>query len=269
MSEAEATQVRGLYDAARIAWPGIHVEFEAFAARLRDSQSAAYASDLYLACACAQGDEPALREFDRRYLAAVRAAVARVDPSPDFVTEVEQLLRERLFVGDAAKINEYRGTGPLIGWLRTAALRTALNLRRSRHRHDEDPRNREDPDDEDVALIAGDLDPEATLLRERHRDIIHHALRAALADLAPEQRVVLRWSYLDHLTLARIAVLQGVSVPTAHRRLAAATAAFRTSVRHTLTSELQLSTESLDSLIRGIDADMALSLSALFQAGPD
>jgi RNA polymerase sigma-70 factor, ECF subfamily len=250
---------RALFDAAREAWPGIEVAFSVFAARVAEGggRASAYANDLYLACACAQGNDAALREFEQHYLAGIRGAVARIDNAPDFLTEVQQLLRERLFVGDSAKINEYRGNGPLAGWVRTAAVRTALNLRRT-------PRRELSPDD--LRPPDEPLDPEAALLRDQYREEISRAIRNALQTLTPEDRVLLRWTYLDRLTLAKIGVLQGVSAPTVHRRLTATMAALIAAVRSELATRLELSRASLDSLIRGVDSQMDISLSQLFRA---
>jgi RNA polymerase sigma-70 factor (ECF subfamily) len=254
-----ATRVRALYDAAAAAWPEVAVALDAFAARLEAAggpEAVTYPGDLYLACGCGAGDAAALRAFDERHLSDARAAIARIDGSPDFVAEVQQLLRERLFVGERPRIAEYRGRGPLGGWVRTAAVRTALNLRRSGKR----------PPPAGDAPLAELVDPETALLRERHRDEIDRALQNALGRLEPEARLLLRWAYLDRLTLAKIGVLHGVSVPTVHRRLAAATAALQAGVRQDLAERLQLSTASLDSLIRGVDAEMDLSLSRLFRS---
>lgn len=259
MAEADRApaRVRALYDAAAAAWPEVAVPFEAFAARVEAAggpDAVPYPGDLYLACGLGACDPAALRAFDERHLLDARAAVARIDGSPDFVAEVQQLLRERLFVGERPRIAEYRGRGPLGGWVRTAAVRTALNLRRS---------GKTPPADD--APLAALIDPETALMRERHRDEIDRALRNAIGRLEPEARLVLRWAYVDRLTLAKIGVLLGVSLPTAHRRLGAATAALRDGVRQDLAERLKLSAASLDSLIRGVDAELGLSLSRLLR----
>src|SRR5687768_11339566 len=126
--ELELGDIEQAFEEARAAWPGIDVLFSSFAARMTDAQSRANASDLYLACACSDGNRLALLEFERRFIGRVRDAVVRIDASYDFIVEVQQVLRERLLVGPAAKIRSYRGAGGLAAWVRTAALRTALNL---------------------------------------------------------------------------------------------------------------------------------------------
>jgi RNA polymerase sigma-70 factor (ECF subfamily) len=255
-------ELRPLFDEARAAWPGIDVPFAVFAARVtaaspRDGGGAGSinARELYLACACATGDLAALREFEQRYLGGVREAIARIDRSPDFIAEVQQVLRERLLVGPAAKLAEYRGSGSLAGWVRTAAVRTALNLRRA-YKGQVDG-------DERLAQLEQRLSPEVALMTEQHRRDINGSIQRAVAQLDRDDRLLLRYYYVDGLTLAKIATLQQIGLSTVYRRLEAATQAVLARVRTDLADRLRLSTESLDSLLRGIHDEIDLSLSQL------
>jgi RNA polymerase sigma-70 factor (ECF subfamily) len=266
--ESLRDELRPLFDAARAAWPGIDVPFETFAARVAaagvrgSADGAAGATingrELYLACACAAGDLAALREFEEGYLGAARAAIARIDRSPDFVAEVQQVLRERLLVGPDAKLADYRGSGSLAGWVRTAAVRTALNLLRS-YKGQVD-------DDESLGQLEQRLSPELALMKEQHRRDINAAIQRALAELSSDDRLILRYYYVDGLTLAKVAGLQKVSLSTVYRRLEAATQTVLARVRTDLADRLRLSTESLDSLLRNIHDEIDLSLSQLLGA---
>jgi RNA polymerase sigma-70 factor (ECF subfamily) len=246
-------EIQQSYAAARTAWPTIEVAFTTFAARLATG-NAAYASDLYLACACSDGDPTALAELDRIFLHGVPAAIARIDRSHDFVSEVQQILRERLLVGEDAKIRDYRGGGPLASWIRTAAVRTALNLRRrSQQEHKRGG-----------ALEALEPildDPEVILLRERYMPEIDAALRQAIAALDAKDRLLLHYYYVDGLTLAKIAALDRVGTSTVFRRITAAMQRVLASVKRALSNKLQLSITSLDSLLRNVRDDIDLSLS--------
>jgi RNA polymerase sigma-70 factor (ECF subfamily) len=250
-NSSEMDELRRAYEAARAAWPGIDLGFEVFAARL--AGAGPHTSDLYLACACGEAVPAALVEFDRMFLGCVRDAVARIDRSHDFVSEVQQILRERLLVGPHSKIREYRGVGALASWVRTAAVRTALNLRRSAHR---EPRQ-----GEPIEAFDALLDPEIALLRQRYMPEIDAALRRAIAALDAKERMLLHFYYVDGLTLAKIAALEGVGTSTIFRRLNAATQAVLSSMKDELSSRLQISMQSLDSLIRHVQDDIDLSLS--------
>lgn len=252
-NSSDLAEIRQSYEAARAAWPTIEVGFEAFAARLATA-SAAYATDLYLACACSDGDPAALVELDRIFVQAVPPAIARIDRSHDFASEVQQILRERLLVGADAKIREYRGGGPLASWIRTAAVRTALNLRRrSQQEHKRGSAL------ESLEPILDD--PAVVILRQRYMPEIDAALRHAIAALDAKERLLLHFYYVDGLTLSKIAALERVGTSTIFRRITAATQSVLASVKDALSDKLQLSGASLDSLLRNVRDDIDLSLS--------
>jgi RNA polymerase sigma-70 factor (ECF subfamily) len=265
----ENAELRRLHDEARVAWRGIDVSFERFVARLSDGGASLLrnpetaserARDLYLACACEDWNQPALAAFDRSYLDVVGVSVARIDTSADFVEEVRQILRERILVGPDAKIREYRGGGSLRGWVRTVALRTALNLRRG-HRH-------QTPLSQPDGGVAQALDPELAVLKERYRDEVNGAVKRSLALLDADQRQLLRFYYVDKLTMSKIAAHYKVGISTVFRRLEAATSGVLDRVRGDLSARLSLSTQGLDSLLRGAHDSLSLSLSEVLAASP-
>jgi RNA polymerase sigma-70 factor, ECF subfamily len=251
-NSSEIDEIRQCFDEASTAWPGVELAFEIFAARLQGA-GRTHASDLYLACACGEANPAALAEFDRRFLGWVRDAVARIDRSHDFIAEVQQILRERLLVGPNAKIRDYRGGGALASWVRTAAVRTAINLRR-RTKQDANPGRSSEP-------FEQLFDPEVALLRQRYVQEIDSALRDAIAALDPKERLLLHFYYVDGLTLAKIAALERVGTSTVFRRLNGATQAVLSHMKGQLSMRLQISTQSLDSLIRHVQDDIDLSLS--------
>ena len=264
-NSSDLDEIRQAFEQARAAWPGVELAFDAFAGRMtgNSGQTAglpgsmtrggcSHPVDLFLASACSEGDPVALAEFDRIFLGCVRDAVARIDRAHDFVTEVQQILRERLLVGPNAKIRDYRGNGALASWIRTAAVRTALNLRRRT--------TREAKQEASVEAFEA-LDPEIALLRQRYMPEIDAALRRAIAGLDPKERLLLHFYYVDGLTLAKIAGLERVGTSTVFRRLNAATQTVLAAMKDELSLKLQLSTQSLDSLIRHVQDDIDLSLS--------
>jgi RNA polymerase sigma-70 factor (ECF subfamily) len=248
-------ELRRIFSEAHEAWPEIALELDTFVARLEDagSEALAHAHDLYLACACSDGNAAALARFERDYLDAADEAIARIDAAPEFVSEVKQLLSARLLVGPTAKIREYRGSGGLVGWVRTAAVRTALNLQRSYKRVDAGA---------DAAREPG-RDPEVALIKAHHQADISAALQRAVERLEPADRQLLRFYYVESLTLARIAVLQDIGVSIVFRQLTAATKALLAAVKTDLAERLGLSPESLESLLRDVQQGMTASLTQL------
>ena len=251
-SSSEIDEVRQAFEQARAAWPEIHVAFDAFAARAVGA-GRAHLDDLYLACALSAADPVALAAFDEQFLSAVSDAVAKIDSSRDFIAEVQQILRERLLVGPNAKIHDYRAGGALAGWVRTAAVRTALNLQRATRR--------ETPLSSPIERAESLLDPAIELLRQRHAAEIDAALRRAIGALEPRARLLLQFYYVDGLTLSQIAAVEHVGTSTVFRRLHAATQAVLATLKRDLAARFQLSSDSLDSLIRHVQDDIDLSIS--------
>src|SRR5579871_4696812 len=101
-------RLEAMLQAGRQAWPGLDVGAEVFGRYVTERVASALdpiaamealeAQDLYLACACAQGLAEAIGAFERSILPVVTAGVRRIDPSPAFLDEVQQQLREKLFV---------------------------------------------------------------------------------------------------------------------------------------------------------------------------
>lgn len=214
------------------------------------------APDLLLALACSRGDAAALSIFEARYLANVGAYVARLSLSPSVVDELTQVLRERLLVGAPPRIAAYGGAGPLEGWLRAAALRTALNLKRSTRREVHS-------DDDDRAIAAAGSDPELAYLKQRYRVAFEQAFDAAMRSLEASSRTLLRLHYIDRLTLPQVAELSKTSRATVARRLAEARDALLTATRRELGERTGASPTEIESLLALVRSEMGIRLSAL------
>jgi RNA polymerase sigma-70 factor (ECF subfamily) len=247
-------------------WPGVNVAPERFAQHLvvrlppHGDLARLHVSDLYLACACADGDAGALALFERQFLARVGDAVARVDSSRAFIDEVRQRLRERLLVGPTAKIADYSGSGSLEGWVMVAAIRLAHNLVRSDRVREAAARTLAD----EVPL---DEDPELEIIRARYQGEVQSALRDALAMLSPDERHLMRLHYVEGVGLDRIGALHRVNKSTVSRWLAAARARILDEAKRTLAARLGLDEPSLRSLLRVVHQDLELSLGPLMTTG--
>ncbi len=148
--DAVAEQLRGesaveailtrLVAEARAAWPSIELDERRYVAHvargLRGSTAALgaletiHGADLFLALACGESNALALAVFERDFISTVPEILARMGRSIP-VDEVAQALRLKLLVaegGSPPKVLEFSGSGPLAGWLRIVAIRTALDL---------------------------------------------------------------------------------------------------------------------------------------------
>jgi RNA polymerase sigma-70 factor (ECF subfamily) len=253
----------------RRAHPGVEVPAAAFAAYLAErgfggeGAKAAHAADLYLCCACLGRDPRALAAFDAALVAAVEPALVRMGLEREARDETAQALREKLFVGGAgpAKLAEYAGRGPLAGWLRAAAVRTALNAIRGRPRAD--------ALDEDAWLAwpSPADDPEVASLKRACGADFRAAFAEALAALEPRARLLLRQHLLDGLGTEQLGALYGVHPATAYRWLRDARASLVKATRARLASARRLRGDELDSLLRLLESQLDASVSRLLGEG--
>jgi RNA polymerase sigma-70 factor, ECF subfamily len=249
---------------ARAEWPTIDVPDDVFASYLLARSPGAEvgalrAADLYLACACARGDEHALATFDRVFLAPVDGIVTRTGAPSHVGADVAQLRRERLLVRQGQgppRIAEYAGRGSLAGWVRVVALRAASTLQRDERVH-----ARVEP------VAAGPPEsPEDAAIRGRYGNAFEQAFREAFRSLPPEDRVILRLHFAEGLNLDRLAVALGFSRATAGRRIQAARARLHDETIRLLETSLDASPEEIESVLAALRSRLEVSLSALVTA---
>jgi RNA polymerase sigma-70 factor (ECF subfamily) len=249
-------------------WPDVAVTAEQLGRFLASRPDAlatepVLADDLFLACACLEGDTAALAHFDALYLAQIPAFISRVDSSPDTAADVRQLIAVRFLVGDGERpprIVEYNGRSSLGSWLRVAAVHLALDLVRARQRV---------PSDEDAAddLVASS-DPELEYIRANYGQAFRGAFSDALAALQPRWRTVLRLHFVDGLTIERIAELYDAHRVSVSRWVSAAREWLADETRRLLKERLELSPTEFDSLFRLVHSQLDISLRKLLGTSP-
>jgi len=220
-----------------------------------------HAADLALARACLGGDAAALGQLDRLLAEAATAALRAIDPSPAFADDVIQQVRVKLLVGDGApRLATYAGRGPLGGFLRVAALRTAMTTKRDT--------GREVPIADGLAQLAdGAAGPASAHLRADSDGHLHGALRRAIAAQPSRTRALLRLYYGDGAGVEDIGRLYRVHASTVSRWLDRARADILAATRAELAKELRLDASSIDSLIAGAPA-LDVSLGSLLRTNP-
>ncbi|MCA1828227.1 MAG: sigma-70 family RNA polymerase sigma factor [Myxococcales bacterium] len=259
------------YDAGAKAFPVLSVDPEAYVRHVAGllprsgdvgaGLASIHASDVYLAVACAGGDEKALRIFDETHLARLPQLLGRIRLAPEAVDELRQQLREHLMLPRANKpprIAEYGGKAPLSSWIRVAAMRLALNLRRGEKRAERVA---------DAAEATVAIDPEIAAIRRRFGADFNDALRSAFTSLEPRERNLLRLHYVDRLGIDALAPVLSVSRATAARHLAAARDALVERTTRNLRDRLRLAAPELESLLRQVRSKLEISLSGLLKTG--
>ena len=137
--QASDSRWRDAYQAAQHAWPTVTLAFERFVAHAAavgfrgpaTDPDTANTADLFLACACGDGDRAAIEALEQQYMGPTRSSLKRLDARPEFIDDVMQELRAKLLLPPEPRILRYGGRGPLLAWIRVAASRIAIDSLRA------------------------------------------------------------------------------------------------------------------------------------------
>jgi len=207
-------------------------------------------TDLLLAWACVAGSQSAFAALDEQALVPAAHHVRASGFAPALVDDALQLARMRLVVGEPPVLRTYRGRGRLAGFVRTVALRCAIELQR---------RERETPDEHIADVLGGGTDPELDYMRRQYSGVLREALRAAWLALAPHDRFILGLQLHERLDLDAIAKLYQVHRATAYRRAATARASLITKTRTAIRERLDVGDTTVDSILRIVTTSVAWS----------
>lgn len=257
---------RELYERAQAAWPSFRLEPSDFLPYVRERLPKAWslaalrrirAADLYLACACARGTPAALLAFETQHLGRLTRQLSASGFDAQVATEVQQTLRERLLVappGKLPRIASYAGLADLSAWVRTSALRLAVELQRGGVPPGVSL--------EEVALeVEASADsPEMAVLRQQYGDRFRQAFSTGLAELTVRERNVLRQYFIDELTIDQLGGLYGIHRATAARWVASARQKLAQQTRKQLMASMQISPSETSRVIRMVRSSLNLSV---------
>ena len=176
-------------------------------------------TDLYLALACARGNEHAWWNFDqeyRRYIERIARHLASAEADAEEVIDhvYVELYGTRVVDSERqSKFATYTGRGTLRGWLRTIVWHAVVDLHRARHdeisiddwsesggeSQDRPGWRVEEQDGEEVMVER--------IARRRYAAAIVAALDAALATLGDHEKLLLLYYHVENLKLREIARL--------------------------------------------------------------
>ncbi len=260
MQASEDSRWREAYQAAQQAWPTVTLAFERFVAHAAAvDPDTANTADLFLACACGDGDRAAIEVLEQQVMGPTRSSLKRLDARPEFIDDVMQDLRAKLLLPPEPRILRYGGRGPLLAWIRVAASRIAIDTLRAVR--DDVLREPRDPE----SLVAVDFGPEVQLLRAAYRESFQEAITAALAGLSAKDRNLLRRHLIEHMTLEEIAGPYAVHPATIARRLMALREQIANAVRDHLAirHRSEGGATSLESMAQAIRSEVYVSLAPL------
>jgi RNA polymerase sigma-70 factor (ECF subfamily) len=221
------------------------------------------AADLYLACACEDGHEPAIRLLEKELMPGARAAMARLTRSEHQLDDAMQELRRRLVEKYDAKLAGYSGRGPLWKWIRITATRTVQDFLKSK---DGRPAGSEELVDH---LLKDPLDPETEFIRQRYQGVFRQALSESLCRLGPRERTLLRLRYVEKQEVDQLAVSFRAHRATIHRWLQAIRDTMLEGVQDRLRQQVpELSRSETFSIWRAIRSQVHISFARLVDTPP-
>jgi RNA polymerase sigma-70 factor, ECF subfamily len=248
------------------AYPSLRVAPDVLAQALAERSLATEAelehvADVYLAEACARGDEAALRVFDAALGRELDLAIAKSPSLGVSSDEFRSIFRERFLVaepGGRARVATYRGQGTLKSWVRVAAARLVVDL--SRKPKDPEPF----PDAELLQHLPQAADPELEYLRRAYAAELPQAFDRAILQLTVRQRNLLRQRHLHGLGGAQLATLYGVHRATVFAWLDAAREALLGHLRDAL--QARVAAHDLDSIVKLLGSQFQISVRRLLDS---
>ncbi len=184
--------------------------------------------DLFLALACANGNERAWWEFDqqhRSYLERVSRHLASSDLNAQEVVDLVyvELYGTRVVEGErVSKFATYSGKGSIRGWLRTVIWHSLVDLHRASHDSvslDEMTENvGEGHAHSNFAEmdLGGEDQMMDQVTKDRYRNATVSAIQSAFTELDSHEKLLLLYYHVENLKLREIARL--VEVPTSPLR---------------------------------------------------
>lgn len=209
--------------------------------------------DLALACACAMGRSDAWDHFVREFRPGMYRAADAIDASGRAREIAEALYAELFGLKEKDGIRQsvfryFHGRSSLATWLRS------LIAQRHIDRHRETRRLEPLPEDSSPASIpsqANAVHPD----RARFVAAMHAVLAAAIAALAPRERLRLACYYAQEMTLAQVGRLTGEHEATVSRQLANTRKSIREDVERRLKAEHGFASAEIDECFESIVDD--------------
>ncbi len=268
-------EIDGLVDEAILAgqrrWPQMsRVVASGFADHVRRIKPSApdlqvCGSDLFLAYACGQGDEAALRILEKEHWPLLDHHLAGLAVPDDDRRDIFQELMIHLCSGPNPRLLGYTGRAPLHFWLKVCATRAAYRAKRQRGT------NRMCDDQAALtALVDAAPSPEQNALSATVQPIIQAALRTAYACLSPRNLTLVRLFFLDGLNIDAIGRIYSVHRATVARWITVIRQEILSTVEQEIKEALGAQTADVHGLLAAVRSQVHFSLQrAASQSGRD
>ena len=214
---------------------------------------ALHLKDLALACACAMGREDAWDHFVKEFRPGMYRSADAMDPS-GAAREIAQALYAELFglkEKDGIRQSVFRyfhGRSSLATWLRSLISQRLIDRHREHRKLDPLP---DDTAASPLRARSAPIDPD----RARFVAAMRAVLTAAIAALAPRDRMRLACYYAQEMTLAQIGTLTREHEATVSRQLAKTRRAIREDVERRLREEKGFANAEIEECFTSIADD--------------
>ncbi|GAC1446233.1 MAG: hypothetical protein NVSMB56_03000 [Pyrinomonadaceae bacterium] len=176
--------------------------------------------DLYMALACARGNETAWWDFDRKHRGFIESVARHLAGSAAQAEEVVEFVYAELYgtrIVDGVRLSKfatYAGRGSMRGWLRAVVWHATVDAHRARHDEvsieewseaggeaQERPGKRDDVISRAERAIIGEI------ARGRYEQLASEALEKSFAALTEHEKLLLLLYHVENLKLREIARL--------------------------------------------------------------
>jgi RNA polymerase sigma-70 factor (ECF subfamily) len=215
--------------------------------------SSLHLADLALACACAEGSNPAWDHFVREFRPGLYRAASAIDASGGARDLADSLYGELFGLTSEAgarrsHLDYYHGRSALGTWLRAVLAQRYVDRVRSRKSLEPLPE-----DDAPHALAAPAVAPDPAWPRAVER--LRAALKTAVAALAPRDRLRLACYHAQSMTLAQIGKMLGEHEATVSRHLSRTRKVLRSEVERNLRERERMSEVEIAECFAAVTAD--------------
>lgn len=225
--------------------------------------------DYFLATCCAEGSTEAIELFRYKFQHDMDRVSRKFKGRRYDGDDLVQILFEKLFVGEDAKIHGYNGRGFLQNWLRVTATRTCIDLIKVGAQHKREALGEDDSLEQAAYQDLSGYDLEAQFLKREYRAKFKDAFVCAMKGLDSSHRTILRQHLVESMSIDQLGKMYGVHRSSAARWLADARQALFLSTRQELMNQLQVSQGEFDSIMALIESNLDVSMMRLLQESED
>ena len=247
-------------------------------AEIREFIDELRADDLCLVLACEKGDEAAWSDLVATQDKTVKAAAWKISPKAEDADDLASSIWAELYGLKhdkdgklKSKLSYYSGRGSLGGWLRAIVSQLAVDQYRKQSRlvqveearEFENLANESSEKTENLGVIAHTENPEDIFGEKQMARDVSKALKQAIAELAPDDRLLLKLYYFDELKLKDIGQMFGYHEATASRKVVRIQTEIRKSVEKILQSGHHWSEEEVKRYLAETASKLGISLEKL------